>query len=70
MDLIKAAEKGDTEAIKALLAARNINVNHVNVSLYPLSPSSLVVGDRGDAHLPDLISHSNPRNRDLSSPNA
>ena len=68
--LIEAAKEGDTEAIKLLLTAPDIDVNDTDVSLYLLTPSHLVVGGRCEARLPHLIPHSNPRNDDLSSPNA
>ena len=68
--LMLISEKGHIEAIKILLTASDLNVNQADVSLYLLTPSPLVVGGRCEAHLPHLIPHSNPRNDDLSSPNA
>ena len=65
-----ASWKGHTEIIKLLLAVPGIDVNHADVSLYLLTLSHLVVGDMCEAPLPDLISHPNSRNRDLSPPNA
>ena len=61
---------GHIEAIKLLLTAPGIDVNHADVSYKLLASSRLVVGGRGGAYLTHLIPHSNPRNDDLSSPNA
>ena len=50
--LLAASQIGHAEAIKALLTVPDINVNQANVSLYPLTPSHLVLGDRGEGDLP------------------
>ena len=39
-----ASQNGHTEIVLALLAAAGIDVNHANVSIYPLTPSYIVVG--------------------------
>ena len=52
--LMAAAKKGETEAIKLLLAAPDIDVNHANVSHYLPTPSHLVVGGRYKAPYPSL----------------
>ena len=56
--LMVASMYGHPEAIKLLLAAPDINVNRLNVSLYPLTQSHLVLGGRREAHLhppPSLV---------------
>ena len=53
--LTLASRFGRTEAIKLLLAAPGIDVNHANVSLYPLTSSHLVLGGGGEGDLPHLI---------------
>ena len=70
MALMKASLNRRTEAIKLLLTAPDINVNLADVSLYLLTPSHLALGGGFITHLPQLIPPSNPRNDDLSSPNA
>ena len=62
-----AAEEGHTETIKLLLTAPGINVNHANVSLFPLTPSHLVGGGMRVIYLTLSLTLSNPRNDDLSS---
>ena len=42
--LIRASERGHAEAIKALLTAPGIDVNHAEVSLCLLTPLDIVVG--------------------------
>ena len=55
--LMAASSNGHTEAIKLLLTAPGIDVNHAHkVSLYLLIPPYLVVKGEGD--LPHLISRS------------
>ena len=54
--LIVASEYGHTGAIKALLTAPGINVNHEDVSLYLLTPLHLRAVNGSKAHLPHLIS--------------
>ena len=56
-----ASKNGHTKIVLALLAAAGINVNHANVSIYPLTPSHVVVGDEGGGGLPPLPPHPNPR---------
>ena len=56
-----ASKNGHTEIAQALLAAADINVNHANVSIYPLTPSHVVVGGEGGGGLPPLPPHPNPR---------
>ena len=54
--MLAATKKGHAEAIKLLLTAPGINVNHADVSLYPLTPSYVVVGGRCECDLPaDVI---------------
>ena len=60
---------GTTETMLALLAAPGIDVNHADVSIYPLTPSHIVVERWGWGGLPPLPPHSNPRTNVLSSPN-
>ena len=43
--LMRASHLCRTEAVKALMTAPDIDVNHADVSLYPLTPSHLQVGD-------------------------
>ena len=67
--LTLATVKGHTKIVQALVAAAGIDVNHVNVSIYPLTPSQVVVGCEGGGGLPpSLFLHHNPRNTDLSLP--
>ena len=42
--LMLASKNGHTEIVLALLAASGIDVNHANVSIYPLIPTHVVVG--------------------------
>ena len=53
--LMLASEQGHTEAMKLLLNASDIDVNHADVSLYLLIPSHLVLGGRVAGDLPHLI---------------
>ena len=62
-----ASEKGHTEAMKLLLNASDIDVNHEDVSLYLLSPSYLAAGGWFITHLPHVIPYFNPCNDDLPS---
>ena len=64
---MQASRNGHTETVKALVAVRGIDVNHVNVSMYPLtpSPSHVVVGGEGGGGLPPLIPHPNPHNDEV-----
>ena len=55
--LICASENGHTEAIKALLTAPDINVNHTNVSLYLLIPPRHSSGAGFDTHYLTLFHH-------------
>ena len=48
--LFFASSSGHTEAIKALLAASDIDVNHENVSLYLLIPLYQVLGGKCEGH--------------------
>ena len=41
--LMLASQNGHTEIVLALLAAADINVNHADVSIYPLTPPHPVV---------------------------
>ena len=59
--LTLASENGHTETVLALLAAAGIDVNHADVSIYPLTPSHVVVGGEGGGGLPPLPPHPNPR---------
>ena len=59
--LLLASQYGHTKIALALLAAVGINVNHANVSIYPLTPSHVVVGGEGGGGLPPLPPHPNPR---------
>ena len=59
--LALASMFGHTEIALALLAAVGINVNHADVSIYPLTPSHVVVGGEGGGGLPPLPPHPNPR---------
>ena len=59
--LILASGNGHTETVLALLAAVGIDVNHANVSIYPLTPSHVVVGGEGGGGLAPLPPHPNPR---------
>ena len=68
--LTLASEKGRTEAIKALLTAPDIDVNHAHVSQYLLTPPYLVLGSGCEGNLVKPNPQSNPRNDDISSPNA
>ena len=56
--LMLASQFGRTKAMKLLLTFPDINVNHADVSLYPPTPSHLVVGGEGEGDLPHLIPHS------------
>ena len=49
---MEASYNGHTETVLALLAAAGINVNHAAVSIYPLTPSHVVVGGEGEGDLP------------------
>ena len=51
--LARASENGYTEIVQALLAAPGIDVNHANVSIYPLTPSQshVVVRSEGGGDL-------------------
>ena len=64
--LLRASSKGHTEQVQALLAAADIDVNHANVSIYPLTPSHAVVEGEGGKGLPPLIPRPNPRTNFLS----
>ena len=59
--LLLASYNGHTEIVLALVAAVGINVNHADVSIYPLIPSHVVVGGEGGGGLPPLPPHPNPR---------
>ena len=60
--LTLASGNGHTEIILALLAAAGINVNQAeHVSIYPLTPSHVVVGCEGGGGLPPLPPHPNRR---------
>ena len=67
--LTLSSASGHTEIVQALLTADGIDVNHVNVSIYPLTPSQVVVGGEDGGGLPHLIPHPHPRIDDLSLPN-
>ena len=56
--LMLASKNGHIEAIKLLLTAPDIDVNHADVSHYLLTLSCLVPGGGFITHLPHLISHS------------
>ena len=45
-----ASHNGHTEAVKALLTASGIDVNHADVSIYPLILSHLGVGEGGRSY--------------------
>ena len=73
--LIVASEYGRTKTVQALLAAAGIDVNHANVSIYPLTPSHVVVGGAGyvrcQCHkhfFPTLISYIYPNPPSYMSP--
>ena len=68
--LMLASQNGHTETVPALLAAPGIDVNHVNVSIYPLTPSHVVVRGEGGGRLNSPYPpHSNPRTNVLSPTN-
>ena len=50
-----ASHNGNTEIAQALLAAAGIDVNHADVSIYPLTPSHVVVGGEAGGGLPPLF---------------
>ena len=53
--LAMASHNGNTEIAQALLAAAGIDVNHADVSIYPLTPSHVVVGGEAGGGLPPLF---------------
>ena len=59
--LLLASANGHTGTVQALLAAASIDVKHADVSIYPLIPSHVVVGDESRGGLPLLPPHPNPR---------
>ena len=66
-----ASGSGNTEAMKLLLTFPDVDVNHANVRLYLLTPFPVVVGGGVRViYLTLSLTHSDPRNDDLPSPNA
>ena len=69
--LLLASRSGNTEAMKLLLTFPDVDVNHANVRLYLLTPFPVVVGGGVRViYLTLSLTHSDPRNDDLPSPNA
>ena len=64
--LTLASSYGHTEIALALLATADIDVNHADVSIYPLTPSHVVVEGEGGGGLTHLIRLPNSRTNDLS----
>ena len=54
--LMLGAYYGHTETVHALLKVDDINVNHANVSTYPLTPSPVVVGGGRGSFIISLFS--------------
>ena len=53
-----ASVNGRTETVLALLAAPGIDVNNADVSIYPLTPYHVVVGDEGEGRFSSSSSSS------------
>ena len=67
--LMLASSGGHTEIVLALLAAVGIKVNHTDVSIYPLTPSHVVVWGEGVGGLPHLPPLPDPLSNVLSPSN-